>query len=261
MANGGFIDGGGGGLIDGGGGGFREEDHPRGPGGKFASKGGSAGGSHGGLGFPAREARLGSAGGNEKTPEIHEFERLTRELGIPEVDFGTSVHVARWAYRGLKEGHNAGREMPSAVRVDPHLEAVAQVDPKTLALTINPRQPDFQSQGAAKVEARAAGRRKLTSTRHEHHFIRHELTHVAHARALGAAQVIAYNDPKWSDAVGGAEALSLAETVSTRATYSPAEFVAEVYAGHLGEVNYPEPVLQLYQRYGGPKLPARNSQE
>jgi hypothetical protein len=47
------------------------------------------------------------------------------------------------------------------------------------------------------------------------------------------------------------EEVLIARRVSGRAAWNPKEFVAEVFAGLWGEVDYDDEVIDLFEHYGG----------
>jgi hypothetical protein len=97
------------------------------------------------------------------------------------------------------------------------------------------------------ANAQAARARGAWATADVRHPILHELGHLAHWEAKRTSW-----DDDWGDRDGPAPAQqALSVLVSRRAAHSPAEFVAEVFAGlRLGEAYAPE-ILVLYQAYGG----------
>ena len=89
--------------------------------------------------------------------------------------------------------------------------------------------------------------RGIYSTAHSQHIVRHELGHAAHSRAL---------TPSQRAHIWFAESLrpleeAIARKVSIRAIWNPKEFVAEVFAGLWGGVDYDDEVIDLFEHYGG----------
>jgi hypothetical protein len=85
------------------------------------------------------------------------------------------------------------------------------------------------------------------STNHHQHIVRHELGHAAHYRSMSVPERrrIWYAESLQPDQV------VTARRVSGRATWSPKEFVAEVYAGLWGKVDYDDEVIYLFEHYRG----------
>jgi hypothetical protein len=87
----------------------------------------------------------------------------------------------------------------------------------------------------------------LYSTAHPQHIVRHELGHAAHYRGLSRLE---------RERIWFAEGLrpgeeSIALRVSIRAAWNPKEFVAEVFAGLWGGVDYDAEVIRLFEYYRG----------
>ena len=92
-------------------------------------------------------------------------------------------------------------------------------------------------------------RQSYYSTRHPQHFVRHELGHAMHHRAISSSE-----EPR--DAIWYVESLDsgqrlLASKVSGRAMWNPKEFVAEVYAGLWARLVYDDDVIALFNDFGG----------
>jgi hypothetical protein len=93
------------------------------------------------------------------------------------------------------------------------------------------------------------GQKEFYSTVYPQHIVRHELGHAAHYRSMS---------PPDRGRIWFAESLEpaqilIAQRVSDRATWSPKEFVAEVYAGPWGKVDYDDEVIALFEHYQGAK--------
>jgi hypothetical protein len=89
--------------------------------------------------------------------------------------------------------------------------------------------------------------RGFYSTAHPHHIVRHELGHAVHYRAL---------TPRERERIWFAENLRpgeepIARKVSIRARWNPKEFIAEVFAGLWGGVDYDDDVIALFEDCGG----------
>ncbi len=80
------------------------------------------------------------------------------------------------------------------------------------------------------------------STAHPQHIVRHELGHAAHYRALSPTE----RDRIWFAENLEPGEVSIARRVSGRAVWNPKEFVAEVFAGLWGGVDYDEEVIGLF---------------
>jgi hypothetical protein len=85
------------------------------------------------------------------------------------------------------------------------------------------------------------------STAHPQHIVRHELGHAMHYRSLS---------PREREWIWFAESLrpeeeSIALRVSIRAMWNPKEFVAEIFAGLWGGVDYDDEVIDLFEHFGG----------
>ena len=92
-------------------------------------------------------------------------------------------------------------------------------------------------------------KRRLYSTAHPQHIVRHELGHAAHYRALTSRE----RERIWfAESLRPGEA-AITRRVSVRASWNPKEFVAEVFAGLWGGVDYDEEVIALFESYGGPR--------
>jgi hypothetical protein len=85
------------------------------------------------------------------------------------------------------------------------------------------------------------------STAHPQHIVRHELGHAAHYRALSLQQ----RERIWFAESLRPEEESIALRVSIRATWNPKEFIAEVFAGLWGGIDYDDEVTGLFEHYRG----------
>jgi hypothetical protein len=94
---------------------------------------------------------------------------------------------------------------------------------------------------------RRAKERGFYSTTHPQHIVRHELGHAAHYRALSSP----VRERIWYAENLAPNEIPVAGRVSAWATWSPKEFVAEVFAGLWAGVDYDDGVLGLFEQYGG----------
>jgi hypothetical protein len=106
---------------------------------------------------------------------------------------------------------------------------------------------DHEAWGDMELYLRA--RSRFFSTQHPQHLVRHEIGHAAHFRSLTAS-------PKERDRIWYTENLEparerVALRVSDRAAWNPKEFVAEVFAGLWGRVDYDDEVVALFEYYRG----------
>lgn len=86
----------------------------------------------------------------------------------------------------------------------------------------------------------------------------HETAHMLHDRAIGSTEFNRLpRPPKGGGSSLSFRDLSTASQVSRYATTCPVEFVAETFSGHTSGRRYSQEVYDLYDRYGGPKLPGR----
>ena len=104
-----------------------------------------------------------------------------------------------------------------------------------------------------KAEQVATGHQSgYTSTNHPDHVFLHELGHVLHDLDL-------LHDPILHEQTSAARDFATSATqdcakqVSRRAMHSPAEFVAETFAGIVAGKIYPATVQDLYNQLGGPQ--------
>jgi hypothetical protein len=195
---------------------------------------------------PAAPSEFGS-------PE--DAERWTRDnLGIRTVDYGeaTAVGVSIVTH-GLAIAWPSGMDLPRVVVFSAEASwgeaEVARMNPAYGGrLELNPTSPYWAGTMAeVRAMAREAKDRGFRATADPRHPILHELGHLAHWEAKRASW-----DDDWGDRVGAArDQQAMAGRVSGRAAQSPAQFVAEVFAGlRLGE-KYPVNILTLYALYGG----------
>jgi hypothetical protein len=121
---------------------------------------------------------------------------------------------------------------------------VAAYDHLEDAILFNADHPAWSDmRGWMKLEKK----RSVYSTAHPQHIVRHELGHAEHYRALSSHDL---QHIWFAEDLNPAE-LSIAERVSGRAAWNPKEFVAEVFAGLWGGVDYDDEVIGLFEHYGG----------
>jgi hypothetical protein len=184
-----------------------------------------------------------------------EAEQWTRDnLGIATVDYRhASVPAATVVTQALAHAQAAGVRLPRAVVFDRQAfrhdaEATSLNPAHGGRLSVNPENVYWLGRLAdLALAARELRSRGMWATADPRHPILHELGHLAHWEAKRASW-----DDGWGDR-GGPAAVerALAAQVSRRAEHSPAQFVAEVFAGlRLGET-YSVEVLALYTLYGG----------
>jgi hypothetical protein len=89
----------------------------------------------------------------------------------------------------------------------------------------------------------------LFSTQHPQHFVRHEVGHAMHYRALSSS--LKQRDQIWYAESLERDSFRVAQRVGDRATWNPKEFVAEVFAGLWGKVDYDDEVIALFDSLGG----------
>jgi hypothetical protein len=119
---------------------------------------------------------------------------------------------------------------------------IAAYDHLDDVIAFNPNHPAW-----ADMPEFMLGQKDFFSTTHPQHIIRHELGHVAHFHSMSPSERgrIWYAESLEPDQV------LIARRVSGRATWSPQEFVAEVYAALWARVEYDDEVIALFQRYRG----------
>lgn len=160
--------------------------------------------------------------------------------------------VLEYVDSGLDEAVRQKTPLPGRMRIDRRYAEKRQnvlglpmaYDPEGDVLLINPDSIFLQA-GAINLRGsmETSFRRGESSTDDPLHIIRHELAHVAQAKA-GMLPGKEFDDE---------EHRKLAMTVSQRAAASPSELVAEVYAGRLAGKQYTDEVMQLYAHYFGGK--------
>ena len=91
------------------------------------------------------------------------------------------------------------------------------------------------------------GQKDFYATTHPQHIVRHELGHAAHYRLMSLPE----RGRNWCAESLETDQVLVAKRVSGRATWSPKEFVAEVYAGLWGRVDYDDEVIVLFEHYRG----------
>ena len=177
-----------------------------------------------------------------------------RVFGIEHADYrDASPAIATIVNDALALCHAARIALPRSVVINETIfgggpREVARLLPSRSArLEINTRHEYWQGT-SVDIARRASrlGRDGIWSTGDPRHPIVHELGHLAHWIAFRASW-----DDEWGDRGGdGPEQRTLAGQVSRRAAYSPAEFIAEVFAGLVLGRRYPEDVVQMLEQYG-----------
>jgi hypothetical protein len=121
---------------------------------------------------------------------------------------------------------------------------VAAYDHLEDAIIFNANNPAWvDMHGWMKVQQRSV----FFSTAHPQPIVRHELGHAAHYRALPSQE----RERTWFTESLRPEEEPIALRVSIRATWSPKEFVAEVFAGLWGGIDYDDDVIGLFEQYRG----------
>lgn len=123
-------------------------------------------------------------------------------------------------------------------------DAVAAYDHLEDAIVFNVDSPAWSNMRSFMRDGKERG---FYSTAHPHHIVRHELGHAIHYRAMTQRE----RERIWfaEDLRPGEE--TIARRVGFRATWSPKEFVAEVFAGLWAGVDYDDEVIALFQGYRG----------
>lgn len=94
--------------------------------------------------------------------------------------------------------------------------------------------------------------------------IYHEMGHLHHQKASPIKTLVShFTYQKNKKFLNDKTQQYIANSVSNYATSDPVEFVAEVYAGLVNGAKYPDKVMELYKKFGGPmieefKTPERN---
>ena len=172
-----------------------------------------------------------------------------------------SPHLTQVIAQVLSDAHQRGYPPPRAVRIDagafsqygrrsPHV--AAQADYYNEEIYVNPESWHFKKRKSIRKYARRFHAKGYTSTDDPAHVLRHELAHLLHARAAG----VGFLDDHQAWPRADAAARAIAARVSHRATQSPSEFVAEVFAGMWGGRDFDADgeVMAWYHRYRGPAL-------
>jgi hypothetical protein len=123
-------------------------------------------------------------------------------------------------------------------------EVIAAYDPLEDAIVFNADYPAWSDMPGFMKDREGRG---FYSTAHPHHIVRHEVGHAVHHRALTPGERVRI----WfaENLRPGEE--PIAKKVSIRARWNPKEFIAEVFAGLWGGVDYDDEVIALFEDYGG----------
>jgi hypothetical protein len=250
---------------------WRETEHPRDEKGRFVKNTKQPGSQ---LQFPknrTRDRRRGEKYDRKKSQAILDMEAELATYGIPpdKIDLSSNPLIAEWIYHGLREAHASGLHLPVEIYIDEHLDADASVDARTQVLSVNPYGEHFRIPGEMRKRMEREREAKYSSSEHPRHIVRHEIGHLEHVHVVGASRVVELSDPEWlvdqpaDDPVDREAQIGAMRAVATRvsiyAANTPADFVAEVYAGHWGGTDYNADVMDLYQKLGGPALPPRRA--
>jgi hypothetical protein len=123
-------------------------------------------------------------------------------------------------------------------------EVIAVYDHLEDAIVFNADHPAWSDMRSFMNECKE---KSFYSTAHPHHIVRDELGHAAQYRALSPKE----RERLWFTENLRPGELSIARRVSDRAAWNPKEFVAEVFAGLWGGIDYDDEVISLFVHYGG----------
>lgn len=175
--------------------------------------------------------------------------------------------LANFLANGLTEAKKRGLFMPKRISVTE--DAFRRYPPKERknvpalfregdnpALAINPSSTVYKNGGQ---KAGSVSRRQAEdgywSSGDEHSTLFHELGHAAHFDSDPGAFQKAFDGGTPAQAAEMRRIVRETGQPSKYAKQSPAEFVAEVYAGAADGKQYSTDVIQLYEELGGPRLP------
>lgn len=163
--------------------------------------------------------------------------------------YGANLQLANHLNRVLAQAKSAGLELPSQIQVpgDYHAEygnvdAAAHTEADG-TIVIN-ESSDVWEDVAGFIRRSGPEGSGYLSTSDERHIVLHELGHVAHMKSDFERAV--------SPEFDSVEDQDVAAKVSALAASMPGEFVAETFVGLIIGVQYPQEVMDLYRRLGGP---------
>jgi hypothetical protein len=139
---------------------------------------------------------------------------------------------------------NEAREHLEILFEDPRERAVvvAAYDRLEDAIVFNADNPVW-----ADIRGFMGQQKDFYSTAHPQHIVRHELGHAAHCHSLSSKE----GERIWFAESRKPGEESIARRVSVRAAWNPEVFVAEVFAGLWGGIDYDGEVIGLFERYQG----------
>lgn len=186
---------------------------------------------------------------------LQEAHAYAKSLGVKTYLLSTSKRVkqtlraANKTNEGLAILHAQGLPMPDTVAVDGayftgrHRGAAGMYSGALDTLYVNPRGGSFGKDGAEYVKR--AGASGFWSSSNENHVVFHEMGHMAHSKYDRSAYNITRTrmDP--------ADKVRFAGVVSQYALTAKTEFVAEVFAAHMGGKRYSQDVYDYYNAQRG----------
>jgi len=171
---------------------------------------------------------------------------------------GTTMESMKEVAQGLHRLRQNGMELPESVVMTTKLPSGRSMGstlgyyvPGGKSIYIHGRLSTGEPEASIKsgwLAGSAASQRGTT--------VMHEMGHMAHERAVGSKAFNALPRPDAkTDTTLSFRDHETAGRVSRYAQKSPTEFVAETYTGHLSGQRYTQEVYDLYNRFGGPRLP------
>lgn len=190
-------------------------------------------------------------------------------MGVKKVDLtglpaASRATVAKW----MREKFMAGMPLPRAVKVmdqdtlksvlpagSPHIQAA--YDSENHRMIINSDADIWRKPDKHAAEAKQAEAEGLISSSHPSHPFDHEYGHFLHHTGVGDTTYMGAS----MFGLGDEEKNTIKSQVSKYAGTGRGEMVAETFAGMTAGKKYSPEVMAIYQKYGGPALPAAPKKE
>lgn len=180
------------------------------------------------------------------TNEIKELEKDANNLGV-KANYGQNAFLAKLFNEALTDVKNAGYKLPKKVEYggDGHKSYTPAYYSKGV-IYLNPKY-DWDELKENTEIAYSQGREASDNIKHR---LYHEIGHALHART---SPITFYIQMACPTPMTMSEKMIICSEVSSYATESVFDFVAEVFAGRMSGKAYSETINELYNQLGGPK--------
>ena len=206
----------------------------------------SLGGDDGGhwVTIDGEPVHINGAGAIDKGParlvhtqakSVSHAEEVLKSHGVKEVNLPKDMQKAQLTVDAVETARAHGVSVPDKISVSDG-DSTAYASGKHLAW------------GRRRITAEGRAKTVEVGVLSQDNPMLHEMAHVAHQESAGARY------DSMNNFMNNENDRQVAAKVSTYAKRNPKEFVAETASGIMSGKSYPDDVMSMYKRYGGPSL-------